>query len=120
MKAIEMKFLLDENVAKSVAQGLREADFTVFHILDIGLVGATDEKVFAFAREKKLIIITHDKDFSNLIRFPLRKHYGVIILRLSNQTPPNVIFYLRRFLAARKNIKSKLVILSEGGARIIT
>lgn len=115
-----MKFLLDENVAQSVGRGLRGVGFTSFHILDIGLVGATDDEVFAFARKKKLTIITHDKDFSNLIHFPLQKHYGVIVLRLSNQKPLNVSFHLRKFLAAHKNIKSKLVILSEGGVRIIT
>ena len=114
-----MKFLLDENISQSVAEGLREAGFRIYHILDFDLGGATDEGILVFAKKKKLTIITHDKDFGNLIRFPTQNHYGVIILRFRNQKPQNLLLFLLRFLSDYKDFKSKLVILREDAFRII-
>lgn len=114
-----MKFLLDENVSETLSQSLRDAGFSVIHVSEVGLESALDEEIISFARKNKLIIITHDKDFGNLIRFPLQIHYGVILLRFRNQRPSNVFPYLFEFLKQARNLKSRLVILREDGFRII-
>jgi len=114
-----MKFLLDENIAQSFLTKLRLHGFTVIHILDVGLGGTDDENILAFANQKKLIIITHDKDFGNLVRFPAAKHHGVILLRFRNQNSDNVFPYLLDFIQNHSNLKSRLVIMNEFGFRMV-
>jgi len=114
-----MQFLLDENISQSFLKRLRICGFTTIHILDVGLGGMDDETILAFANQKKLIIITHDKDFGHLVRFPVAKHYGVILLRFRNQHSDNVFPYLLDFIQNHSNLKSRLVIMNEFGFRIV-
>ncbi|TSC78126.1 MAG: hypothetical protein G01um101433_413 [Parcubacteria group bacterium Gr01-1014_33] len=72
-----------------------------------------------FARRERRIIVTHDKDFGNLVRFPVRTHPGVILIRLRNQSPLNALAYLLKLLRAGKNLSGKLVLIREGEYRII-
>ena len=116
-----MKFLFDENISKTVTQRLRGAGFDVTHVLDIGLQSKPDEDIMAYASKEQCVILTHDKDFGNLLRFSLQKHSGVIMLRFHNQTPQNVATHVLNFLWKNETLQlqSRLVILREGGWRII-
>lgn len=116
-----MKFLLDENISKTVTQRLRDAGFDVVHVRDVGLVGKLDEEIMATAVKENRVIITHDKDFGNILRFPLQKHDGVIMMRFRNQHPSNVATHLLNFLNHNKELqfRSRLIIMREEGWRII-
>jgi predicted nuclease of predicted toxin-antitoxin system len=116
-----MKFLLDENISKTVTRHLRDAGFDVVHILEIMFQGKPDEAIINRAIEENRIIITHDKDFGNLLRFPLQQHNGVIMMRFHNQIPRNTAAHLLDFLSKNKSLQlqSRLVILRESGWRII-
>ncbi|MBI2041633.1 MAG: DUF5615 family PIN-like protein [Candidatus Nealsonbacteria bacterium] len=116
-----LKFLADENVAYRVVEALRKEKFNVSSIYEKKLFGISDERILKLAREEKRIIITHDKDFGSLIHQPYQLHGGVILLRLKNQSPQNVIFYLIPFLKGIKidRIKNRLVVFQEGKIRII-
>ena len=114
-----MRFLLDENVSRSVGERLQGAGFSATDVIASGLGSAADEEVLAYAQKKKLVVITHDKDFGNLIRFPVQNHHGVILLRFRNQKPANVIPYLLQFLKTHQHLGSRLAILREDGLRIV-
>lgn len=115
-----IKFLTDENIAPQVVEALRKEEFDVFSIFE-ELRGASDEKIFKLAQEQKRIILTHDKDFGNLIRQIQQLHCGVILLRLRNQRPQNVIQHLIPFLKKihPEKLKNRLVIFREGQIRMI-
>jgi len=114
--------LADENIAPRVVRALREENFNV---LSIGenekLLSIPDEEILKLAKGQERIILTHDKDFGNLIRQPYQSHGGVILLRLKNQSPQNVIRHLVPFLKKiqPEKIKNRLVVLQEGKIRII-
>ena len=114
-----MALFLDENTSRTITQHLRDAGFFVVHVLEAGLGSAADDEIITFARRKKLTIVTHDKDFGNVIRFPIQKHYGVIMLRFRDQKSKNVLPYLLGFLAKPRNLKSRLVVLREDRFRIV-
>ena len=80
-----MRFLLDANIALSVKQKLRIAGFEAFHVADVKLGTASDGEILAFAKRHRYIVITHDKDFGNVIRIPIASRRGVILLRLRDQ-----------------------------------
>lgn len=116
-----LKILADENIALRVVAALRNEGIDVLSIYEEKLSGASDGEVLKLAKKEKRIILTHDKDFGSLIHQPGLIHGGVILLRLRNQSPQNVIFHLIPFLKNIKinKIKGRLVIFQEGRVRII-
>ncbi len=110
-----MKFLTDENVATSVVRALREAGFDVKDIKEEQLHGVSDNDVLRLASREDRIIITHDKDFANVLSFFRMKHKGIILLRLQNQHSSNVSQVLLHVLQSKlaKKIQNNLVIISD-------
>ena len=86
-----MKFLADENIARTIVQQLRKEGFDVKTLQEIGL---SDKKVLELALKEERIILTNDKDFAAFHRH--RKHKGIILLRLKRQ---NTIATLQLLLA---------------------
>lgn len=116
------KFLADENIAPRVVLALRKENFDVLSIHEQKeLSGMSDENILKMAKNQQRIILTHDKDFGNLIRQPYQSQGGVILLRLRNQSPQNVIHHLIPFLKKIKpdKIKNRLIVFREGQIRII-
>ena len=115
------KFLADENIAPRVIESLRKEGFNVLSVYQEKLSRASDEKLLKFAQKQRQIILTHDKDFGNLIHRPDQTHGGVILLRLRDQSSLNVVYHLIPFLKKIKpdKIKNRLVVFREGKIRII-
>ena len=93
-----MKFLLDENISKNVAQFLTQLGHTAFRVKLIN-PGIEDYQVLRLANEKEAILITLDKDYGELIFKHGKSHKGVIFLRLENQTSENTIKVLAWLLS---------------------
>lgn len=115
-----MKFLLDANLPYSAKDVFQEFH-TAIHVRDIGLSDAPDEKIISWAKSQKVVLITRDLDFSNILNFPPRRYYGIIVLRLP-------AFYsaseIKRVLAGFldkveiKHIPRSVIIVEEGRYRI--
>lgn len=111
-----LKFLTDENIARSVFNALRDKGFDVFDIKEERLYGINDKKILNLACRQNRIIVTHDKDF---LDYSLNKHRGLILLRFDDQSPKNVIKYLISFLRSKKTgLKNKIIVINEGWVRI--
>ncbi len=80
-----LKFLIDENMPRSTAEALKEIGYESLDVSDYKLSGESDEKIFKFAQNEKAVIITADRGFGNILRFPLGKHYGIIISNFPNE-----------------------------------
>jgi len=80
-----LKFLIDENMPRSTAEVLKKIGYVSMDVRDYKLSGEADEKVFKFAQNEKAVIITADRGFGNILRFPLGKHYGIIIANFPNE-----------------------------------
>jgi predicted nuclease of predicted toxin-antitoxin system len=52
---------------------------------DVGLAGQPDSAVFAHAQSTHALLVTSDKDFSNIIQYPLGSHAGIIVLRVPDR-----------------------------------
>ena len=61
-----VRYFTDEHVAEAVAVALRQRGVDVRTIVGEGLLGESDEVLFAFAREQRLVIVTQDRDFLRL------------------------------------------------------
>jgi len=112
------KLLLDENIGKFVIRKLREDGYNIVSILETK-TGANDETVLSLALGSQRIIITLDKDFGRLVHLYSRKHAGVILLRLADESPENIyktlILVLKQPL---KRLKKKFLVATETKIRL--
>ena len=116
-----LKFLVDADMPKSSKEVIQEFGHEVIDVRDIGLRSAPDQRIIEYAFSNGCIIVTKDLDFGDIIRYPLKKHHGVIILRLpytftANET--NGI--LRQFLKSvdEEKIINAITIVELGRYRI--
>ena len=116
-----LKFLADENISNYLVKALRNNGYNVKDIKEEKFFGISDKEILNLAIKENRTVITHDKDFANLLNYNLVKHKGVILLRYTNQSPQNVVKLLIPLLEKLKEskIKRSLVIISDNYVKMI-
>jgi predicted nuclease of predicted toxin-antitoxin system len=74
------RFFVDESLGEGTVDALRDLKWNSSGVWDAGLVGRSDEDVFAFARKDCRILLSHDTDFLDDRRFPIHPQPGIVIL----------------------------------------
>ena len=86
-----IKFLADENISSSLVKDIRKKNFDIKDIKEENLFGISDDAIVEIANNEDRIILTHDKDFVNVINYSKKQSKGVILLRFKDQSPKNII-----------------------------
>jgi len=60
-----LKFLIDEDMPRSIAKVLNGKGYEALDVRDCGLRGKSDGDVFEFARKEEAVILTADVGFGN-------------------------------------------------------
>jgi predicted nuclease of predicted toxin-antitoxin system len=60
-------FLVDAQLPPSLAEALRQAGREAVHVIDLGLLAATDQEIWDEAISRSAVLVTKDRDF------PLRR-----------------------------------------------
>lgn len=116
-----MRIKLDENIGRRGRELLLAAGHDVMTVRDQGLQGATDERVFEACRAEGRVLITLDRDFGQVLRFPPAGTSGVVILDLGPRPGPQALLdRLKSFLAvlASRPLTGRLWIVEPGRVRI--
>jgi predicted nuclease of predicted toxin-antitoxin system len=79
MTARPRTFLLDENMPRKILTSLRRDGFNATRVYDAGLRSQPDTVIFAYARARRMTIITFDTDYLNQTAFP-PPHAGILVL----------------------------------------
>jgi len=82
-----LKFVIDEDMPRSTGRILKQQGYDVRDIRDYGLRGAEDEQIYEFAQKEQALILTGDRGFGNILRFPVGKHFGIVITHFPNEMP---------------------------------
>jgi predicted nuclease of predicted toxin-antitoxin system len=82
-----MRFLIDENLAKSCAAVLRSLGHEAVHVAEIGLTSTDDEDIVAFALRENYIVVTFDLDFSRIVALSKKPFPSIITFRLGEISP---------------------------------
>ena len=118
-----MRFLADENLHIEIVRGLRQANYEVLFVPDLGLAGHKDREILEYSEKNDLIVISGDKDFGGLTEFgPLWGRGKVILLRYRliniQRIVRNILEILDREADAFRKEKAMVIVLSEAGYRI--
>ncbi len=118
-----MRFLANENLHTGIVRGLREANYEVLFVPDLGLAGHKDREILEYSEKNELVLISGDKDFGGLVEFgPLWGHGKVILLRYRfiniQRIVKNILEMLNREAEMLSKEKSFVIVLSESGYRI--
>jgi|SRR3989338_10927102 len=76
-----MKFLLDANIPYSAKEIFKEQN-EVAHVRDFNLQSASDEEIITWAKQNKAVLISRDFDFANILNFPPKEYFGIIVLKI--------------------------------------
>lgn len=81
---------LDENVPDSVGVILSSGGHEVALARDQQLAGVDDARLLAVAGREGRVLISLDRDFSNILRHPPEATAGIVVLRLRDQSLPRI------------------------------
>jgi predicted nuclease of predicted toxin-antitoxin system len=79
-----VKIKLDENLPATTGSIFAEAGHDVDTVADEGLAGSDDPTVSRVASEAARLVITLDRGFGDIQRYPPGTHAGILVLRLDN------------------------------------
>ena len=108
-----MKFIADINVAQVIIKYLHQSGHDIIDIKK-QLPTKADVDIIRIALRENRIILTHDKDFLGLNKFP-KYQVGMIVIRLSNQKTLNHLKRLKQLLVedTEEILLNSLTILTE-------
>ena len=116
-----MRFLLDENLSRLVAAGLKGAGHEAIHVRDVGMSSATDAAVLEFARENGHVVVSADTDFGTFLAESRAQSPSVVLIRRTADRRANRLLAL--LLANMPQIEEALgegavVVLEDARVRI--
>ena len=116
-----IKFLIDEDIPRSTGSILKEHGYDVLDIRDHGLRGAEDEEIYEFGQRERAVILTGDRKFGNILRFPLGSHFGIVVAHFPNEMlteQMNNIILKRLQNLTKEDFKGNLIIIEPLKLRI--
>lgn len=116
-----MRIKVDENIGTSGVDLLRKSEHDVTTVREEGLDGCTDERIFQACVAETRALITLDRDFGHVRRFPVQQSAGIVILELGGSASLSLLHdRLRDFLAiaTSRPVSGELWIVEPGRVRV--
>jgi predicted nuclease of predicted toxin-antitoxin system len=85
-----MKIKIDEDLPKAVAEMVRKQILDTLTVVEERLSGTLDPDLWKIIQEEKRFLITGDKAFANIRRYPPGTHFGVLLLRPEEEGIPQL------------------------------
>ncbi len=115
-----MKMFANENLFDPIIDYMRSLGHDVLSIREAGLCGISDDEVYQLACKEKRVIITMDKDFSRMFRFPPGPCGGIIVVKIYRRTVDETFKMFKKYYKSIKeeDIRENLIIITPEGVRI--
>ncbi len=114
-------FIIDENVPPPISRYIKEKGYKVIEIFSKKYKGLSDDEIIKMAQNEKMTIITFDKHFADIIRYPLATHYGIIRLKIDAPIISDIIQSLENLfenINIPNDLYHTLIILGKEGFSI--
>ena len=83
-----MEFLLDANMPRSALRALTDAGHQAWHVRDIGLGDASDERIDRHALAQGWVLVTRDLDFATFAIIRQSILQAALCCALTTRVPP--------------------------------
>jgi predicted nuclease of predicted toxin-antitoxin system len=93
-----VKLKLDENLSRRAADLIRAAGHDAVTVVSQGLRGAADESLFEVCKSESRALITLDRDFGQVLRYPPSASAGIVILEVGPRPSPALLDRVRELL----------------------
>jgi len=116
-----VKIKVDENIGNSAVGLLRERGHDVATVREQELSGCADDHIFQVCVAEARTLITLDRDFGHVPRFPPQQSAGIVILELGGSASQQILHQrLDDFLkvAASRQVSGELWIVEPGRVRV--
>jgi predicted nuclease of predicted toxin-antitoxin system len=116
-----MRFVIDEDMPRSLGPALVIAGHEALDVRDHGLRGKGDAAVFRFAQEHACALMSEDLGFGNLLKFPLSTHHGIVVGRFPSTLNTRVVVTeILRAIGSftAETLRGCLVIVEVGQTRV--
>ncbi len=116
-----MRFLIDADLPYSLVGIIEQYEHSANHVRDVRLGGAPDAQIAAFARSRRLALMTGDFDFADIRNYPPAEYAGIVVFVIPQTAGLPAIHRLaHEFLQSEvvNEIDGKLVIVEFGRIRV--
>lgn len=116
-----MRIKVDENIGRSGVELLRSAGHDVMTVREQSLSGAADETIFRVCAAENRVLVTLDRDFGQVLRFPPSQTAGIVVLEVGGPASlPLLRSRLQSFmaLAETRDVSGELWIVEPGRVRV--
>ncbi|MFL9828437.1 DUF5615 family PIN-like protein [Rhodoplanes sp. SY1] len=116
-----MRIKLDENIGRRGVDLLRRQGHDVETVRDEELHGAPDQAIYAACVVERRTLVTLDRDFSQVLRFPPGPTAGLVVLDPGRPvTLPRLLARIEAFmtLARSRRVEGELWIVEPGRVRV--
>jgi predicted nuclease of predicted toxin-antitoxin system len=116
-----IRFLLDADLPRSAAQALRNRGREAVDVRDLKLGDASDDTIYRYAVAHGYVLVSADKGFTSVLRFPPGSHSGIIVLRFPPHTAAEKkVRILTRWIVPleEQDVSRNLLIVEPRGIRI--
>ena len=116
-----MKFKLDENLSRRAADLIRTAGHDTVTVVSQGLRGVADETLFQVCKHEGRALVTLDRDFGQVLRYPPAASAGIVVLEIGRRATHAALLDRVRELVILLNTRSPegaLWIVEPGRLRI--
>lgn len=83
-----MKIKIDEDLPKAVTELVRSTFPDTESVMEEGISGILDPELWKIAQKEERFLITGDKGFANIRKYPPGTHFGVLLLRPEGEGIP--------------------------------
>jgi predicted nuclease of predicted toxin-antitoxin system len=117
-----LKIKLDEQLSQQLKAIFIKKGHEVSTVYDQDMIGKPDEELWPVVQEAGQLLVTADKEFADIRKYPPGNHNGVILLRPAYESLPIFKRLIKSLLESTKleDLKGKTAVLSESGTRIRT
>lgn len=116
-----IRYLLDADLTRSATLSLRSHGWEAADVRDFGLGNASDDTIYRYAVAHAYVLVTADKGFTRVLRFPPGTHPGIIVLRFPPHTPADKkVRIVTRWIVPLEedDVTGNLLIVEPRGIRI--
>ena len=115
-----LKIKVDEDLPGVIAEMARQAGYDAATVLDQGMGGAKDPALWKAVQGEGRFLITTDKGFGDIRRYPLGSHQGVLLLRPDQDGIMPLVDLFRLLLEQQRldTMRGMLTVTTPRGIRI--